>query len=166
MTLNNINNMKLIYKMNYIINPLTQRPIKIGGTVYNRLIRQSVIKKPDEEEKDDVILDEIPEDDEYTIEKIQDYNRMYIDDNIQCVRGRGKYKGKLVKKYIRKRGTPVKPTPKIEDDQDYEQYEMSVSSELDEELESELEESDEYVESEIESNEYYEEEDDDEEYWI
>lgn len=83
---------------NHMINPLTNKPIKIGGRIYMNLIRDGIIKN--QTYKDPKILDTINDDDkeeDIIIKKKKIKENLNINEDV--VKGRGKYKNKLVKKH-------------------------------------------------------------------
>lgn len=80
----------------HVINPTTGRPIKKGGRVYRRLVREGLLKNDDF--KDEKELYTIQKEDNIQ-EKIKELNEN-TSSNTQVVRGRGKYKGKLVKRNL------------------------------------------------------------------
>lgn len=86
---------KQLSKGDLIINPKTQRPIKIGGRIYTKLVREGILQK--EEYKDDNELYTLQEGDDVK-EKIEEINKT-LPRNVQSVRGRGKYKNKIVKRH-------------------------------------------------------------------
>jgi hypothetical protein len=75
----------------YIINPKTQRPIKIGSRVWRGLVSSGVIEGVYNDPKE---LYELQEEDDID-QKISSANEDLPPDK-QAVRGRGKYKGKIV----------------------------------------------------------------------
>ena len=75
-----------------IINPKTNRPIKIGGRIWLRLVNEGVI--PESTYEDPKTLYTLQEDDDEE-SKIQEINET-LPSTQQAVRGRGKYNGKLV----------------------------------------------------------------------
>ena len=75
-----------------IINPKTNRPIKIGGRIWLRLVNEGVI--PESSYEDPKTLYTLQEDDDEE-SKIQEINEI-LPSTQQAVRGRGKYNGKLV----------------------------------------------------------------------
>lgn len=82
----------------HIINPNTNKPVKIGGRVYLNLIRDGILKN--QNYKDPKILYDIDEKDneqDIIIKKKKIKEKLNINEDI--VKGRGKYKGKLVKKH-------------------------------------------------------------------
>lgn len=90
----------------FVINPLTNRSIRVGGKVYNNLVRQGYFQ---DEYVDDKILEEVGEKETENInlmkEKIEELDeRLPID--LQAVRGRGRYKNKLVKRYRKRSKKP------------------------------------------------------------
>ena len=81
-------------KGDLVINPNTQRPIKVGGRIWNKLVKEGIM---DGDYIDDNELTTYNEDDDEK-ELIKEFNNK-LPPNIQAVRGRGKYKNKLVKRY-------------------------------------------------------------------
>jgi len=82
----------------HIINPRTNKPVKIGGRVYMNLIRDGILKN--QNYKDPKILYDIDEKDEeqdIIIKKKKIKEKLNINEDV--VKGRGKYKGKLIKKH-------------------------------------------------------------------
>jgi hypothetical protein len=88
-------------KTQFVINPNTSRPVKIGSKTWTKLVKDGLIKGSDavDEIAQDHIVGEIDDtslEDEVQ-EKITDLNKeMPVDQ--QIVKGRGKFKGKLVKR--------------------------------------------------------------------
>lgn len=80
-------------KSDWVANPTTGRMVKIGGKAYNKLIKDGLIEKM----KNDNELSDLPENEEQQQEKIKELNEA-LPDEFQAVRGRGKYKNKLVKR--------------------------------------------------------------------
>ena len=80
----------------YIVNPKTKRLVKIGSKTFNSLVREGIIQQEDENE---TVIADLPEDadEEETIERIKVANET-LPVGKQAVRGRGKYKGKIVKR--------------------------------------------------------------------
>ena len=80
---------------NIIINPLTQRPIKIGGRVYIGLVKDGVISC-----SNDLLQNELTtyssDSDIDLQEVIKKCNDNILHDSIHAVKGRGKHKGKIV----------------------------------------------------------------------
>ena len=82
----------------HIINPRTNKPVKIGGRVYMNLIRDGILKN--QNYKDPKILDTIDEKDneeDIIIKKKKIKENLNINEDV--VKGRGKYKNKLIKKH-------------------------------------------------------------------
>lgn len=88
--------------MSFITNPDSGRACKVGGKVYKKLMREGKLSKNIDhiEEKDDSVLYEIQEDD--TEEDIQnkkdEYDKELYENELQAVKGRGKYANKIVKR--------------------------------------------------------------------
>jgi hypothetical protein len=83
-------------KNDIIINPKTNRPIKVGGRAWKNLVNEGVIEGRYEDPKE---LSKITEDmdDNDIDEKIQSLDRK-LPSNYQSVRGRGIYKDKIIKR--------------------------------------------------------------------
>jgi hypothetical protein len=87
-------------KTQFVINPNTSRPVKIGSKTWTKLVKDGLIKGSDavdEIAQDHIVaeIEDVPEDE--IQEKITDLNKeMSVDQ--QIVKGRGKFKGKLVKR--------------------------------------------------------------------
>jgi hypothetical protein len=79
---------------NYTINPNTGRPVKIGGRIWTKLIKDGLIES--DNIQDDNVLYEVEEGDDLE-ELCSDFNTK-MKPNIQAVRGRGRYKNKIVKR--------------------------------------------------------------------
>ena len=83
-------------KGDIIINPNTQRPVKVGSRTWLGLVKKGLIVGHYRDEKE---LDEVPEqyhkDDEYVEQKIETINKT-LPRGKQAVRGRGRYKNKIV----------------------------------------------------------------------
>ena len=93
-----------------IINPQTQRPVKVGGITWLKLVKDGLVEGTysDPNEICDIVEGDNVE------EKIEEINRD-LPTNVQGVRGRGKYAGKIVKrsKSVKTRRT-VKPVKRPE----------------------------------------------------
>ena len=77
---------------NIIINPKTKRPIKVGGRIWLKLVKDGLVEGTysDPNEICDIVEENLEE-------KIEEINRD-LPNNQQAVRGRGKYAGKIVKR--------------------------------------------------------------------
>ena len=75
----------------FVNNPKTQRPIKVGGRVYHELVHAGLLL---DEYRDPKVLYEVKEHEQVS-EKIKAIDRELAPTE-QAVRGRGKYKDKLV----------------------------------------------------------------------
>lgn len=88
-------------KTQFVINPNTSRPVKIGSKTWTKLVKDGLIKGADAVDtiaQDHIVgdIDDTSLEDEVQ-EKITDLNKeMPVDQ--QIVKGRGKFKGKLVKR--------------------------------------------------------------------
>jgi hypothetical protein len=83
-------------KNDIVINPTSGRPVRVGGRTWLALVKQGLLSGThrDPHELAD-IPDEFLEDQEYVNQKIKEINKT-LPVNTQTVRGRGKYKNKLV----------------------------------------------------------------------
>ncbi len=88
---------KKFKKGSYMTNPETKRPIVVGGRVFMKLLKKGVLSEEYKNIEDDVILDDFKDTTE-AIEKKDEYVRK-LPKNMQAVKGRGRYKGKIVKRY-------------------------------------------------------------------
>jgi hypothetical protein len=128
-------------KGDLMINPLTKRSIKVGGRVWNRLIAEGHIN-PEGEVEDENVLNVLPKNLENEEEgEVEDIEKMIQEANEQlpptqhAVRGRGQYKGKLVKRNkmrdTSKQGRPRKNPPKQEKNLKHERaYARKILEEL------------------------------------
>lgn len=84
----------------FVINPNTSRPVKIGSKTWTKLVKDGLITGTNAVDKiaEDHIVGDIEDELEDEVqEKITDLNKeMPVDQ--QIVKGRGKFKGKLVKR--------------------------------------------------------------------
>lgn len=80
-------------KNDVVINPKTNRPIRVGGKVWLKLVKEGLVN---DNYKDENILDDL-ENDEYELinEKIEQINKT-LPPTQSAVKGRGKYKNKIV----------------------------------------------------------------------
>tara|TARA_R110000764_G_scaffold10527_5_gene32085 strand:- start:1138 stop:1752 length:615 start_codon:yes stop_codon:yes gene_type:complete len=94
-------NQNIPKKGDIIINPNTQRPVKVGSRTWLGLVKQGLVSG---HYKDPRQLDEVPEqyyeDDGYVEQKIETINKT-LPRGKQAVRGRGKYKNKIVSRNTR-----------------------------------------------------------------
>lgn len=86
-------------KGDIIINPNTQRPVKVGSRTWLKLVKQGVVEgrytDPKELGELPEKYEEIPPED--VEQKLEEFNRT-LPRGQQAVRGRGRYKGKIVKR--------------------------------------------------------------------
>ena len=83
-------------KGSIIINPNTNRPIKVGGRAWLSLVKQGLVSGHYSDARElATVPDEHQGDNEYVEEKIKEINKT-LPRGQQSVRGRGKYKGKIV----------------------------------------------------------------------
>jgi hypothetical protein len=87
MSFNNIPN-----KGDIIINPNTQRPVRVGGRTWLNLVKQGLVEGKYTDSKELAILPEESEDVDEELKRINDT----LPRGQQAVRGRGRYKGKIV----------------------------------------------------------------------
>lgn len=83
----------MLSKGDIVINPKTQRPVKVGSRVWRSLVKEGLFEGS---YKDPRTLYEV-QPDEKIEEKIQELNQT-LPPNQQAVRGRGKYKNKIVRR--------------------------------------------------------------------
>ena len=93
----------------WIVNPTTNRLIKIGSPTYRRLVNQGVIKNT---WLDDRVLAHYGENDDVEQLKHQLCHRLHPNEIIS--RGKGRYKGKLIRTYKGSKGRPKKANPEPE----------------------------------------------------
>lgn len=79
-------------KGDLVINPKTNRPIKVGGSVWVKLVREGIFEGIYSDTQE---LGELPENEEDIEEEIKQIQRT-LPIGRQAVRGRGKFKGKIV----------------------------------------------------------------------
>ena len=84
-------------KGDIIINPNTQRPVRVGGRTWLGLVKKGLIEGRYTDPKE---LSRIPEQPQEVEQEIQRVNKT-LPRGQQAVRGRGKYKGKIVSRNIR-----------------------------------------------------------------
>jgi len=89
----------------FVKNPETGRPVKVGGRIWHRLLKKGLIKNTDY--KDPNILATIGEEDNVKV-KCFEINQS-LPPEIEAVTGRGKYKNKIVKRKL-----PIARKPKVE----------------------------------------------------
>lgn len=80
-------------KGDIIINPKTQRPIKVGGRTWLKLVRENLIEGRYTDPKELTPIQEDVDINEQITQANQNLPR-----GVQAVRGRGRYKGKIVKR--------------------------------------------------------------------
>lgn len=79
-------------KGDIMINPLTQRPVRIGSKTWVNLVKKGLVEGVKD---DNILFEELPED--QMEEKIK-YLNQKLPQGTQAVRGRGKYASKIVKR--------------------------------------------------------------------
>ena len=84
---------QILHKGDIIINPLTSRPVKVGGTVWRKLVKQGLVHGA---YKDPKVLGEYSTTKDWKVK--QKILKHQMDDEFVPSRGRGKYNGKIVKK--------------------------------------------------------------------
>ena len=90
-----INNMSLRNKNDIILNPKTRRPIKVGGRIYNALVKEGYFKGESEFRDDNILYNLNPSD---NVEDVINNLNKNLPKNISACRGRGKYKNSIVKR--------------------------------------------------------------------
>ena len=78
----------------YVTNPNTNRPCKIGGRVWRRLVKQGLIQETEYDDPNVICEVEEGQDEQQLIDEYSDK----LPADTQAVRGRGKYKDKIVKR--------------------------------------------------------------------
>ena len=85
-----------------VINPRTNRPVKVGGTTYRKLVREGVLDAEEFKYTDPHELGELPTTyKEMPQEQVDAIIKQYNDRlpiNQHAVRGRGRHKGKVVRR--------------------------------------------------------------------
>jgi RecG-like helicase len=95
----------MVKKNDYVLNPNSQRMVKVGGKVWRSLVKEGLLEGAYEAPDENIL---------YDIEEVENIDELRNDfdekltPDIQAVRGRGKYKNKLVKR--RKQISPEKMT--------------------------------------------------------
>tara|TARA_R110000787_G_scaffold191748_2_gene303247 strand:- start:6397 stop:7050 length:654 start_codon:yes stop_codon:yes gene_type:complete len=80
----------------FVINPETKRPIKVGSRTWNSLVKKGILSGNYNDPNELSTIDE--DEEEYIIEqKIKEINKT-LPNTEHGVRGRGKFKGKIVKR--------------------------------------------------------------------
>tara|TARA_R110001599_G_scaffold73668_1_gene203650 strand:+ start:6333 stop:6938 length:606 start_codon:yes stop_codon:yes gene_type:complete len=92
-----MSNQSIPNKGDIIINPNTQRPVRVGGRTWLGLVKKGLIEGRYTDPKE---LSRIPEHPQEIEQEIQRVNQT-LPRGQQAVRGRGKYKGKIVSRNIR-----------------------------------------------------------------
>jgi hypothetical protein len=83
-------------KGDFIVNPNTQRVCKVGSRTWLGLVKQGLVSGHYRDPKElATVPDEYHEDDQYVEQKIETINKT-LPRGKQAVRGRGRYKGKIV----------------------------------------------------------------------
>jgi rhodanese-related sulfurtransferase len=86
--------------MSYIVNPKSRRNVKVGSKVWAKLIKEGVIV--DTREANEHEICNIPEDaDDDTVDEMITSSNEDLPIGQQAVRGRGRYKGKIVKRAMK-----------------------------------------------------------------
>ena len=97
----------------FVKNPETGRPVKIGGRIWTRLVKKGLIT--DNGYSDPNILSEnVPDNPKLKITEINQQLPL----ELQAVKGRGKYKGKIVKRLKQIKKQPVVVQQPSEDSSD------------------------------------------------
>ena len=89
-------NQNIPKKGDIIINPNTQRPVKVGSRTWLGLVKLGLVSGHYRDPRElEVVPEKYYEDDGYVEQKIETINKT-LPRGKQAVRGRGKYKGKIV----------------------------------------------------------------------
>lgn len=94
---------QILNKGDIIINPNTQRPVKVGSRTWLSLVKKGVVSG---QYRDPNELDEQPDDHGEVEQKIETLNAT-LPRGKQAVRGRGRYKGKIVKRNTRPKAEDI-----------------------------------------------------------
>ena len=81
------------HKGDIVINPKTSRPIKVGGSVWRKLVKEGLLSG---HYKDPKVLGEYTTDNDWKIK--QKILKQQLPEEYVPSRGKGKYKGKIVKR--------------------------------------------------------------------
>lgn len=96
---------------NYVLNPLTNRMVKVGSQTYRKLVNSKVIKNKAVDER---VIYKYDSDDD--IEELKKKYQDELDENEIIQKGKGRYKGKLIKTYKGSKGRPKKQQATRDDD--------------------------------------------------
>ena len=89
-------NIQVLKKGDIIINPNTSRPVKVGSRTWLGLVKKGLVSGHYTDPRElATVPDEYHDDDQYVENKIKEINKT-LPRNTQGVRGRGKYKNKIV----------------------------------------------------------------------
>ena len=89
-----MSNERIPMKGDIIINPKTQRPVKVGSRTWMTLVKEGIVEG---RYRDNNELAPLPENDREAERKIQEIDQT-LPRGVQAVKGRGKYRGKIVKR--------------------------------------------------------------------
>ncbi len=118
----------MLKKGSYITNPETKRPIIVGGRIYMKLLKKGIFGQDGEKIEDDHILCEYDESSD--IQKKKNELTRDLPSNMQAVKGRGRYKGKVVKRYKKPQDAAANITKNIRIEEEREEkYEEKLSNE-------------------------------------
>ena len=81
------------HKGDIVINPKTSRPIKVGGSVWRKLVKEGLLSGHYQDPK---VLGEYTTDNDWKIK--QKILKQQLPEEYVPSRGKGKYKGKIVKR--------------------------------------------------------------------
>ena len=96
---------------NYVLNPLTNRMVKLGSQTYRKLVNTKVIKNKAVDER---VIYKYDSDDD--IEELKKKYQEELNENEIIQKGKGRYKGKLIKTYKGQKGRPKKQQETTRDD--------------------------------------------------
>ena len=83
----------------FVTNPNTKRAIKVGGRVYMKLVAQGILEGNYQDDNEVYQLQEDEYDDDSKIEQYKEEYTKKLPKNQHVVKGRGRYKNKLVTRY-------------------------------------------------------------------
>lgn len=94
----------------YVINPETGKPIKRNTRAYNNLVKKGIIPDDSVEKNPKVLYKIKPSDEEDDIQQVKNQineTPEMLENDEQCVKGRGSYQDKLVRRKVVPKTTKV-----------------------------------------------------------
>lgn len=92
---------EILYKNDVIINPKTQRPIKVGSGTWRKLVVEGLVKGAYHDPK------QLAKIDEKNVEKQRSELSKQLPSTLQVVKGRGRYTGQLVTRHRRPNASEI-----------------------------------------------------------